>query len=172
VVTLDRRKLAAPVAAQAAAFVVVLVIGGVTHHGAKTPAPAPAPSTTSASPGATTPSARATTPNAAKAQAAKLTVKVVEQGTDGLSLAGSEVKVLRNGTLTAVASGTLNTALDFAANMTAGEYEVCVKPPIGWTSAIKNTHLVHGYICSVTAVGSAPVAVTFQLTPPSTQAGT
>jgi hypothetical protein len=170
VVTLDRRKLAAPVAAQAAAFVVVLVIGGVTHHDTKTPAPAP---THSAAPTSAAPaSARATTPNATKAQAAKLTVKVVEQGTDGLSLAGSEVKVLRNGTLTAVASGTLNAALDFAANMTAGEYEVCVKPPIGWTSAIKNTHLVHGYICSVTAVGSAPLAVTFQLTPPTTQAGT
>ena len=35
-VMLDRRKLAAPLFAQAAAFVVVLVIGGFTGH-AKTP---------------------------------------------------------------------------------------------------------------------------------------
>ena len=167
-VTLDRSKLVAPVFAQAAAFVVVLAIGGFTHHGGTVPTPGPTPGLTHSA----SPRASSTTPNATKGQAAKLTVKVVEQNTDGVSLTGSEVKVLRNGTLTAVASGTLNAALEFAANMTAGEYEVCVKPPIGWTSAIKNTHLVHGYICSVTAVGSAPQAVTFQLTPPSTQAGT
>ena len=41
-VTVDRRKLAAPLFAQAAAFVVVLVIGGFTGH-AKTPSPAPGP---------------------------------------------------------------------------------------------------------------------------------
>ncbi len=165
-VTLDRRKLAAPVAAQATAFVVVLVIGGVTHHGAKTPVPGPARTAAS-----TTPSARSITPSATKDQAAKLTVQVVERGPGGLSLAASDVKVLRNGTLTAVASGTLDAALEFAANMPAGAYEVCVKPPVGWTSAIKNTQLVHGYICSVTTVGPAPQAVTFQLSPPGTQAG-
>ena len=163
-VTLDRRKLVAPVFAQAAAFVVVLAIGGFTHHTGTTPTPGPT-STHSAAPRASS-----TTPNATKGQAAKLTVKVVEQDTPGLSVAGSEVQVLRNGTLTTVASGLLNTAQEFAANVPAGEYEVCVKPPSGWTSAIKNTHPFRGFICLPTAVGSAPQAVTFQLTPPSTQA--
>jgi hypothetical protein len=166
VVTLDRRKLVAPVLAQAAAFVVVLVIGGFTHHSGTTPTTGPTSGPThSASPSATA-------PNSAKGQAAKLTVKVAEQGAPGVSVAGSEVKVLRNGTLTAVASGTLNAALEFAANVPAGEYEVCVKPPIGWTSATRNTHLLHGYICSVTAVASAPQAVMLSLAPPNTQAGT
>lgn len=162
-VTLDRRKLVAPVFAQAAAFVVVLVIGGFTHHSGTTPATGPtAAPTHSASPSATAPNATQ----------AKLTVRVAEQGAPGVSVAGSEVKVLRNGTVNAVASGTLNAALEFAANVPAGEYDVCVKPPIGWTSATRNTHLLHGYICSVTAVASAPQAVTLALAPPSTQAGT
>jgi hypothetical protein len=167
VVTLDRRKLVAPVFAQAAAFVVVLAIGGFTHHGGTVPTPGPTPGLTHSA----SPRASSTTPNATRGQAAKLTVKVLEQGTPGLSVAGSEVKVLRNGTTSAVASGPLNAALEFAANGPAGEYQVCVKPPSGWTSAVKNTHLFHGFICLLTAVGSAPQAVTFQLTPPSTRAG-
>jgi hypothetical protein len=163
VVTLDRSKLVAPVFAQAAAFAVVLVIGGLTHHGGTGPTPGP---THSASPRASS-----TTPTATKGQAAKLTVKVLQQGTPGLSVAGSAVKVLRNGTLTAVASGSLTTELDFAANVPAGDYQVCVKPPAGWTSTTRDTHPLHGFICLLTAVGSAPQAVTFQLTPPSTRAG-
>ena len=68
-VTVDRRKLAAPLFAQAAAFVVVLVIGGFTGH-----------STTTSGPAHTaTPSPIAST--AAKGHGLMLTVQVVEEGT-------------------------------------------------------------------------------------------
>ncbi len=59
-VTIDRSKLAAPVIAQAAAFVVVLVIGGFTGHSSKSP---PTPALTRQA----SPSASSGTPAAAKA---------------------------------------------------------------------------------------------------------
>jgi hypothetical protein len=166
VVTLDRRKVAAPVFAQAAAFVVVLVIGLFHGHPAKTPAPGP---TRSASPSARPPAASPSTPVAAKDQGTKLTVTVVEEVAGGLSVADSQVRVLRNGTTVVVASGTLSTARTFATNLPAGEYEVCVNP-IGWVSAVPGTHLDHGFICSPTAIGSAPQSVTFHVMPKTTQA--
>jgi len=175
VVTLDRRKLAAPVVAQAAAFVVVLVIGLFNGHATKTPTPGP---TRSASPGARPPSSPAgssspaaslSSPAATKDQGTKLTVTVVENSADGLSVADSQVQVFRNGTTAAVASGTLNTARKFATNLPAGEYEVCVNP-VGWVSAVPGTHLDHGFICSPTAIGSAPQSVTFHVVPKTTQA--
>jgi hypothetical protein len=167
VVTLDRRNLAAPVVAQAAAFVVVLVIGLFNGHTAKTPTPAP---TRSASPGGRPPSpaASSSSPAATKDQGTKLTVTVVENSAGGLSVADSQVRVLRNGTTVVVASGTLNTALKFATNLPAGEYEVCVNP-VGWVSAVPGTHLDHGFICSPTAIGSAPQSVTFHVVPKTTQ---
>ena len=166
-VTLDRRKLAAPVVAQAAAFVVVLVIGIFNGHTTKTPTPGP---THSASPGARpSASASSTAPAATKDQGTKLTVTVVENSADGLSVADSQVQVFRNGTTAAVASGTLNTARKFATNLPAGEYEVCVNP-VGWVSAVPGTHLDHGFICSPTAIGSAPQSVTFHVVPKTTQA--
>ncbi|MGH3194441.1 MAG: hypothetical protein ACRDOH_25555 [Streptosporangiaceae bacterium] len=163
-VMLDRRKLAAPLFAQAAAFVAVLVIGGFTGH-AKT--------TSGAGPGAT-PSASASTrtsPSATKGPALKLTVKVVEEGTDGLSVSGSQVNVLQNGTLTSVVSGTLSSALEFAANVPAGQYQVCINPPIGWGSAVRTTHVLAGWICSAADVRTAPQLVTFRLTPQIPQVG-
>jgi hypothetical protein len=174
VVTLDRRKLAAPVFAQAAAFVVVLVIGIFNGHPAKTPTPAktasPGP-TRSASPSARPPgpAASLSPPGATKDQGTKLTVTVVEDVAGGLSVAGSQVRVLRNGTTAVVASGTLSTARMFAKNLPAGEYEVCVNP-VGWISAVPGTHLDHGFICSPTAIGSAPQSVTFHVVPKTTQA--
>ena len=164
-VTLDRRKLAAPLFAQAAAFVAVLVIGGFTGH-TTTAAPAPATSApASARASATAGSA------AAKGPALKLTVKVVQDGTDGLSIAGSEVNVLQNGTLTSVASGALNPALEFAANVPAGQYQVCVNPPIGWASAVRGTHVLGTWICSAADLSTAPQQVTFRLTPQVPQVG-
>ena len=131
------------------------------------PPPAPAP-TRSASPGARPP-ASSTSPAAAKNQGTKLTVTVVENSADGLSVADSQVQVFRNGTTAAVASGTLNTARKFATNLPAGEYEVCVNP-VGWVSAVPGTHLDHGFICSPAAIGSAPQSVTFHVVPKTTQA--
>ena len=169
-VTLDRRKLAAPVAAQAAAFVVVLVIGIFHGHTTKPPAPAP---THSASPSArpTAPAAGSSSPAAAKdeGEGAKLTVTVAEEAAGGLSVAGSQVRVLRDGTTVVIASGTLNTAREFATNLPAGEYEVCVNP-VGWISAVPGTQLSHGFICSPATVGSAPQSVTFHVVPKTTQA--
>ena len=156
-VTIDRSKLAAPVFAQAAAFVIVLVIGGFTGHSSKPPAPAP---THQASP-----SASSGPPAAAKGNAAKLTVKVVQAGTDGLTVSGSQVKVVKQGSLAPVASGTLDPALEFAATVPGGAYQVCVKPPAGWTSTVRNTHIINGYTCVATEVGSAPISVTFRLAP-------
>jgi Caspase domain len=114
-----------------------------------------------------TPSARSSTPNAVTAQGVKVTVMVVEDNGGGLSVADSQVQVLRNGTTVVVASGTLNTAREFATNLPEGEYEVCVNP-IGWVSAVPGTHLDHGFICSPTAVGSAPQSVTFHVVPKTT----
>src|SRR5271169_6789221 len=103
---LDRRKLAAPFFAQAAAFVAVLVIGGFTGHASTTAGPRPG----------TTPSASASSSasaSASKGPTHKLTVKVIQDSTDGLSVSGSQVNVLENGTLTSVVSGALNSALEF-----------------------------------------------------------
>ena len=159
---LDRSKLAAPLFAQAAAFVAVLVIGGFTGHKATPAGAAPGP-TVSASPH--------TSPSATKGPAHKLTVKVTEDGTNGLSVSGSEVNVLQNGTLTSVVSGVLNSALEFAANVPAGQYQVCVNPPIGWGSAVRTTHVLGDWICSAADVSNGPQLVTFRLTPQLPQVG-
>ena len=156
-VTIDRSKLVGPVFAQAAAFVVVLVIGGFTGHSSKSPAPAPSHQVS--------PGASSSTPAAAKGHAAKLTVTVVQEGTDGLTVSGSQVKVVDSASLAPVASGTLDPALEFAATVPTGAYQVCVKPPADWTSTVRNTHIINGYTCVATVVGSAPVSVTFRLAP-------
>ena len=150
---LDRRKLAAPLFAQAAAFVAVLVIGGLTGHSSK---PAPAPGRTP------TPSASASSASSKEA-AVKLTVQVTKDG-DGLPLPGSQVNVLQNGTLASVTTGTLNSALEFAANVPAGLYQVCIEPPIGWDSQVRTTHVLAGWICSPADLRTSPQLVTFRLT--------
>ena len=161
----DRRKLAVPLFAQAGAFVAVLVIGGFTSH-ASTTTPGPVHSTT---PG---PSANPSVSSAAaKVPTLKLTVKVVEDGSDGLSVSGSPVKVLQPATLASVASGALNSALEFAANVPAGQYQVCLDPPIGWVSAVRGTHVVAGLICSAADVRTGPRLVTFHLTSQLLQVG-
>ena len=149
---LDRRKLAAPLFAQAAAFVAVLVIGGLTGHSSK---PAPAPGRTP------TPSASASSASSKEA-AVKLTVQVTKDG-DGLPLPGSQVNVLQNGTLASVTTGTLNSALEFAANVPAGQYQVCIEPPIGWESRVRTTHVLAGWICSPADLRTSPQLVTFRL---------
>jgi hypothetical protein len=164
VVTIDRRKLAAPVFAQAAAFVVVLAIGGFTGHSAAAPAARTSPPPTSPAAQAS-PGASSSTPVAARGQGAKLTVKVVQQGTDGLTVSGSQVKVAQSASLATVAAGTLNAALEFAANIPAGAYQVCVKPPADWASTSKNTHMIDGYTCVAAEIGSVSSSVTFDLAP-------
>ena len=46
---------------------------------------------------------------------------------------------------------------------------MCVNP-VGWVSAVPGTHLDHGFICSPTAIGSAPRSVTFHVVPKTTRA--
>ena len=84
-------------------------------------------------------------------------------------MAGSQVRVLRDGTSVVIASGALNPARQFATDLPAGKYQVCVNP-VGWISAVPGTHLIHGFICSLATVGSAPQSVTFHVVPKTTQA--
>lgn len=179
-VMLDRRKLAVPLFAQAGAFVVVLVIGGFTGHAAPKPSPQGSQGTAAtASPGSTA-STGSTAP--AKGPALKLSVKVAEDGTNGLSqagdtVAGSQVRVLQNGSLASVASGTLSaagtqsTAQEYAANVPAGQYQVCIDPPIGWGSAVHGTQVLAGWICSSADLRKGPQVVTFRLIPQIPVAG-
>jgi hypothetical protein len=158
---LDRRKLAIPLFAQAGAFVVVLVIGGLTGHAA--PKAPPGPGTT-VSPGSST------SPVASKESAVKLSVKVTKDGSNGLSasgddVSGSQVRVLQNGTLASVASGTLDSALEYATNVSAGQYQVCVNPPLGWGSVDHGTEALAGWVCSSADLRKGPQRVTFHLTP-------
>jgi hypothetical protein len=155
---LDRRKLAAPLFAQAAAFVAVLVIGGFTGHSSPKAAPGSTP------PGTFTPSATASVSSASSRGASlKLTVRVIQDGA-GLPLSGSQVNVLRNGTLASVMTGTLNSGLEFAANVPAGQYQVCIDPPIGWESKVRTTQVLAGWICSPADLTTGPQLVTFRLT--------
>ena len=164
-VTLDRRKLATPLFAQAAAFVVVLVIGGLTGHASTKASPAAGPGRTP-SPSATASASSASS----KGAAVKLTVRVIKDG-DGLPLPGSQVNVLRNGTLASVMTGTLNPGLEFAANVPAGQYQVCIEPPIGWESRVRTTQVLAGWICSAADLGTSPQLVTFHLTTQLLQVG-
>jgi len=158
VVTLDRRRLAAPLFAQAAAFVAVLVIGGFTGHSS----PKAAPSSGSGQTAGPTATASASSASS-KGAALKLTVRVTKDG-EGLPLPGSPVTVLQDGTLASVMTGTLNSALEFAANVPAGQYQVCINPPIGWDSRISTTHVLAGWICSPADLRTSPQLVTFRLT--------
>jgi hypothetical protein len=163
-VTVDRRKLATLLFAQAAAFVVVLIIGGFTGH-ASTPSPGPGPGGTPA------PTATATASSASsKGAALKLTVEVIKDG-DGLPLPGSQVNVLQTGTLTSVVTGTLNPALEFASNVPAGQYQVCIDPPPGWGSKVRTTHVLAGWICSPADLRTSPQLVTFRLSTQVPQVG-
>ena len=96
---------------------------------------------------------------------------MTEEGTNGLSVSGSQVTVLADGTLASVVSGTLDSALEFAANVPAGQYQVCVDPPIGWGSAVRATQVLAGWICSAADVRTSPALVTFHLTPQLPQVG-
>jgi hypothetical protein len=163
-VTADRRKLAVPLFAQAAAFVVVLVIGGFTGH-ASTPPPGPGPGGTPALTATATASSASS-----KGAALKLTVKVIKDG-DGLPLPGSQVNVLQTGTLTSVVTGTLNSALGFASNVPAGQYQVCIDPPPGWGSKVRTTQVLAGWICSPADLRTSPQLVTFRLSTQVPQVG-
>jgi hypothetical protein len=153
--------------AQASAFVVVLVIGGFTGHAAKTPSPAPGPGGTQAPTATATASASSAS---SKGAALKLTVKVIKDG-DGFPLPGTKVNVLQTGTLTSVVTGTLNQALEFASNVSTGQYQVCIQPPVGWVSRVRTPRVLPGWICSPADMRTSPQLVTFRLSTQVPQAG-
>ena len=176
---LDRRKLAVPLFAQAGAFVVVLVIGSFTSHAAPKPPPG-----SQGTPGTAVTASPSSTdsPAPAKGPALKLSVKVTEDGTNGLSqagdtVAGHKVRVLETDSLASAASGILSasgtqsTAQEYAANVPAGLYQVCIDPPIGWGSAVRSTQVLAGWICSSADLRKGPQAVTFRLIPQIPVAG-
>jgi hypothetical protein len=180
VVILDRRKLAVPLFAQAGAFVVVLVIGGFTGHAAAKP-PTQGPQGTPGAAATASPSSSGS-PASAKGPALKLSVKVTENGTNGLSqagdtVAGRKVRVLQTESLASAASGILSasgtqsTAQEYAANLPAGQYQVCIDPPIGWGSAVRSTQVLAGWICSTADLRKGPQVVTFRLIPQIPVAG-
>ena len=173
-VMLDPRKLAVPLFAQAGAFVVVLVIGGFTSHAAPRP-PTQGPQGTPGTAVTASPSSTGS-PASAKGPALKLSVKVTEDGTNGLSqagdtVAGSKVRVLQTESLAIAASGTLSAAQEYAASVPAGLYQVCIDPPIGWGSAVRSTQALAGWICSTADLRKGPQAVTFRLIPQIPVAG-
>jgi hypothetical protein len=157
----DRRKLAAPVLAQAASFVVVLVIGGFTGH---SPGKGPARPTPS-------PHASATSPAATKEQQQSgLTVNVpVIGGTAGIA-PDIPVRVLPSGSFAAVASGTLapnaqGTVLTWTKPLAAGMYQVCAKPPQGLRFTERDTGVQPGWTCVLSNVAPGSQAqVTLHLT--------
>jgi hypothetical protein len=172
VVTLDRRKLTAPVLAQAAAFVVVLVIGGVTGHGGGKPVPGRSPSSTSPAG-----HVRSTAPaTAAPARSTELTVEVSQAG-DGVTARSVSLKILKAPALTLVLRTSLTarlagTPMELTATVPEGVYQVCVTPPPGWmvTGHNKTGALAGGECSKVDATPGTP-PVTFQLTPASPDTG-
>ncbi len=175
-VRLDGRKLTAPLLAQAVAFVAVLVIGGLTGHG-------PAKPVTRASSGSTSPATHHTSPaphhsvpsqvNTPTGDITELTVQIV----GGIKLPTVVVKVFRDDralTSAPVVSTSLNqTVPETTKSVPAGHtYQVCAKPPRGWTFTGHGTGVLPGWDCTKVEAGSLPQTVTFQLIPPSPNTGT
>jgi hypothetical protein len=152
----DRRKLAAPVLAQAASFVVVLVIGGITGHSAP-PAPQPRPTTSPAQ----------SSPAGTKGHQPGVTVEVPIVG--GI-VPHVPVRVLAG--RTTVASGTLtpnaqDTQVEWSHALNPGTYQVCVQPPAGLHFTEKSTGALPGWDCAAAGVVAAgsQTAVIFHLAP-------
>jgi hypothetical protein len=178
VVRLDGRKLTAPLLAQAVAFAAVLVIGGLTGHGpAKLVTRAPS-SPTSPATHQTSPATHQTSPsqvNTSTGDVTELTVQIV-QTVGGVPLPTVVVKVFRDDrTLTPVpvVSIILNQAVpETAKSVPVGHaYQVCAKPPRGWTFTGHGTGAVPGSDCIMVGAGTLAQTVTFQLNPPSPSIG-
>jgi hypothetical protein len=150
----DRRKLAAPVLAQAASFVVVLVIGGFTGHSAPPASPAPHPSTSPPSPAAT---------KSTKGQEPGV---IVEVPVTGGIVPHVPVQVLAG--RTTVASGTLalqGIAVEWSHALNPGAYQVCAQPPAGLHFTEKSSGALPGWTCEPAVVAAGPTQVIFHLAP-------
>jgi hypothetical protein len=185
VVRLDGRKLTAPLLAQAVAFAAVLVIGGLTGHGpaklmtrASSSPTSPATHQTSPATHQTSPATHQTSPsqvNTSTGDVTELTVQIV-QTVGGVPLPTVVVKVFRDDrTLTPVpvVSIILNQAVpETTKSVPVGHaYQVCAKPPRGWTFTGHGTGAVPGSDCIKVGAGTLAQTVTFQLNPPSPSIG-
>jgi hypothetical protein len=148
----ERRKFAAPVLAQAASFVVVLVIGGFTSHSPAAGPPGPTRAS-STPPGHT--SGTASAPGV-KGHQSGLTVEVpLSAATGGISVQ-IPVRVLDASTRVSEASGTLarnvqDTELSLNAPLPAGTYQVCARPdPLRFTD--RNTGALPGWVCQAATI--------------------
>jgi hypothetical protein len=164
---LDRRKLAAPVLAQAVSFVVVLVIGGLTGHSTpQGPPPAsPSPHVSASPPASATPS------GGAKEHQSVLTVQVpIEVATGGI-VPQIPVRVLDSRPPASVAAGTLtpnvqDTQLGWSKPLPAGTYQVCAQAPAGLRFTERSTGALPGWTCTVASVApGSQTLVTFHLAP-------
>jgi hypothetical protein len=154
----DRRKLAAPVLAQAASFVVVLVIGGFAGHSG-TPKTNPTPTPTRSSPA---PPASAS-PSQGKGQQPELTVEVPTTGGIPLDI---PVTVLDETARHVVATGILapsaqSTGLSWTdRSLRPGTYQVCAEPSTRVRFTDRGDGARPGWVCTpvtVTADGQPPV---------------
>jgi hypothetical protein len=158
VVTLDRRKLTVPLLAQAAAFVVVLVIGALAGH--KSPSHPVIPVAHTSSPGI--PSAHST----------RLTVKVSLLGGTGAPTPSVPVEILKDHAISPVMAAQLTQGAPADLVVQAGDYQVCVMPPAGWLFTGRNTGAQPGWDCTKVDARSLAQTVTFHLTSQSPNAGT
>ena len=90
---------------------------------------------------------------------------------DGFPLPGTKVNVLQTGSLTSVVTGALNQSLEFASNVSAGQYQVCIQPPVGWRSQVRTPSVLPGWICSPADMRTSPQLVTFRLSTHVPQVG-
>jgi hypothetical protein len=182
VVYLDRRKLTAPVLAQAAAFVAVLAIGVLTGHSGGTPHSGPTRSI-GATPhnSFTSPHVSVTSQgNSPTAQSTELTVLIDKVDGFGLTMPSVAVEVLEDDrALTPVASTSVNpsvagTSMEQMESVPAGHtYQVCVQqPPQDWMFTDHNTDAVPGWDCTTVEAGPQAETVTFHLKHRSTNPGT
>ena len=158
----DKRKFAAPVLAQAASFVVVLVIGGFTGHSPATGSPGP--THTSASP-----SVGVSSPPGVKEHQSGLTVEVPLSAITGGIAVQIPVRVLDARTHASVASGTLapnvqDTQVSLDESLPSGAYQVCAQPPEGLRFSDRNTGVLPGWVCqAATLVPGERATVIFHL---------
>lgn len=149
-VTPDRRKLAAPVVAQAVSFAAVLVIGALTVTSPRSVHVPPPVVHPSVSPAAAVPGF----------------VLVVRATVNDVALAGRRVTVLGDGTLSSAASGVLNGAGVFSARVPADSYQVCLSVPAGLeVVGAGSASGLPGWTCSAVRMQAGTGTVAFPLIP-------
>lgn len=155
-VTLDRRKLTAPVFAQAAAFVAVLVIGGLTGHGGGKPTPGPS-SATPRPPAASTspaPHISVTSRGATVTEhSTELTVLIAAGEGIDVRMPSAAVQVREDDLPLApvVNQGVAGIPIKVPADHA---YLVCVKPPAGWVFTGPSPGPLPDADCTTVKVGS------------------